>query len=379
MASFRYFKGRYLVWLLPAFIISFGASVYGVITDPSATFFLVPTRAWELLAGSILALSVIPDPAAHWQRSLFGSVGLVLIGYGVFGYTEATPFPGMAAVAPVVGSGMIIWSGRGGGGWHPVQSLLTAPILVFTGLISYSLYLWHWPLVAFWKYMSFRHWTPFDSLGVIAVSFIIAVFSWKFIEEPFRRKERHLFERGGLFTAAGLASVCFLLIGAAIHVRGGFPDRFGLSASPSSSSVLVSLPRIGEGVIPPTSVFGDARVDPSFVLWGDSHARAILPALHDRAMRAGVSGVAFFHGGVPAILGVDMLPKSPGFDGALWNERVLAYVTNRPELQTVVLAGMWSYYTRGARLHREDDTEVLLSDKTGSDAGASNAFVLEQG
>lgn len=112
----RYFKGKYLPWVLMAFVLSFGASVYGVIHDPGATFYLVPTRAWELMVGSILALGVLPVPVATWQKNLLGFGGIILVVLSITLYSEATPFPGIAALMPVMGSALVIWSGRGGGG-----------------------------------------------------------------------------------------------------------------------------------------------------------------------------------------------------------------------------------------------------------------------
>lgn len=101
--------------VLVAFSLSLSAGVVGVLYYPSATFFLVPTRAWELLAGSVLAIGCLPSPHGNLQKNLAGFLGLLLVGASIALYTESTPFPGMAALMPVTGSGLIIWSGMGGG------------------------------------------------------------------------------------------------------------------------------------------------------------------------------------------------------------------------------------------------------------------------
>ena len=111
----RFSKKRYMPWLLGLCLISFSLSLYGVYTYQTATFYLVPTRAWELLSGAILALGVIPQLQSSLHRNLFSIVGLCLIIFSVGVYTEATLFPGAAALAPVLGASLIIYSGGGGG------------------------------------------------------------------------------------------------------------------------------------------------------------------------------------------------------------------------------------------------------------------------
>jgi peptidoglycan/LPS O-acetylase OafA/YrhL len=108
MAIHRYLKGKYFLWVVIAFIFSLVASIYGVVYHPGAAFYLVPTRAWELMVGSILALGVLPDLSKNWQRNTLTLSGLALILFSIVAYTEATPFPGIAALAPVMGSGLII-------------------------------------------------------------------------------------------------------------------------------------------------------------------------------------------------------------------------------------------------------------------------------
>jgi len=110
----RFLKSRYILWIGIAIILSLGASIWGVYYKPSATFYLVPTRAWELLAGSVLALGVLPNPSSAWLRNLLSATGLGLIMYSVGFYTEATLFPGHNAIAPVMGAWLIIYSNRGG-------------------------------------------------------------------------------------------------------------------------------------------------------------------------------------------------------------------------------------------------------------------------
>lgn len=142
LAINRFGKKLYLPWLLGIGLLSLFASIYGIYSNPSVTFYMVPTRAWELLAGSILALQRIPLLKSNSYRNLFSVTGFGLICYSVVCYTEATLFPGANALAPVIGASLIIYSGMEGGA-STVKKFLSVKPLVSIGLISYSLYLWH--------------------------------------------------------------------------------------------------------------------------------------------------------------------------------------------------------------------------------------------
>ena len=112
----RFSKNRYFQWILGICVFSLLTSIYGVYTHQVATFYLVPTRAWELLFGSLLSLGVIPELKSNVHRNIVSIIGLGLIIFSVGFYNESTLFPGISAMAPVMGSSFIIYSGMGGGG-----------------------------------------------------------------------------------------------------------------------------------------------------------------------------------------------------------------------------------------------------------------------
>src|SRR5262249_35408336 len=132
------------------FLASLALSIHGVARHPSYAFYLPPTRAWELLLGSIVAFAPPPARLAGRPRvrDLASAAGLAMIVVPAFAYTPRTPFPGLAALPPCLGTALLIWSnGRGEGGAPTlVGRVLSWRPVVFVGLISYSLYLWHWPL-----------------------------------------------------------------------------------------------------------------------------------------------------------------------------------------------------------------------------------------
>ena len=157
------------------------------VTDkaPSANFPFLVTRAWELMIGSLLVLMPhVPLPTRAVREAL-AAAGLGMIAYAVFTYTEATPFPGAAALLPTIGAALLIYVGRD----HRTfaSALLSARPIVAIGIISYSLYLVHWPIAVFTRHYLLREPDLIHILFIVLASVVLAVFSWQFIESPFRR------------------------------------------------------------------------------------------------------------------------------------------------------------------------------------------------
>lgn len=161
---------------------SFICSVWMVEVNSSAAFYLVQFRAWELLIGSLLAIGVIPPIKRQGYAEVVGILGLTMIVASVVLISKETPFPGIAALLPCIGTAAILHSGAGASTW--VGSLLSMGPLRFIGQISYSLYLWHWPL---WVFYRLDH-VPnnWSKLGLTGACGLMAFLSWRFIEQPFR-------------------------------------------------------------------------------------------------------------------------------------------------------------------------------------------------
>ena len=173
------------------FVASFAISIIAVSRAPGAAFYLLPTRAWELLAGSIVA--VMPSIAlttSRWIRELFCWVGLAAIMIPCLLYSKETPFPGIAALPPCLGTALIIWasSRETSETRNYACRLLAWRPMVFIGLISYSIYLWHWPLFAFGRYLSITPLSSQFSMALVVASFIFAIASWRLVETPYRKR-----------------------------------------------------------------------------------------------------------------------------------------------------------------------------------------------
>jgi peptidoglycan/LPS O-acetylase OafA/YrhL len=227
----KYFRQylKFVVCLLAA--LSFAISAVGAVKYPDSTFYLPHTRAWELLLGVMITLGVFPPIRNALLRNLATIIGLGLICASIFGFTAYTPFPGVNALPPTLGAALIVAGGETGDTF--VGRLLSLKPAVFIGLISYSLYLWHWPVIVY-QNMGFFLVRGVSShtikLACIVVSFAFAILSWKFVELPFRGN-RKLFNRAQVFQIAAAAAVVVAALGLTTLAARGFPSRYPENAN----------------------------------------------------------------------------------------------------------------------------------------------------
>ena len=328
-------RGR-LIWLLGvAAVASFIWSSLEVSRDPKEAFFLLPARGWELLSGAILAMCPAVRMKAVAKEAL-ASFGLLLILVPMFLFDRTTVFPGPAALPPVLGAMLFLFAG----GSTLAGRLLSWKPMVGIGLISYSLYLWHWPLVVFAREVNFEL-TMTWKLSLLTASLVMAYLSWRWIETPFRTgrflKTNARALRFGLISAVGLFAI-FL----GIKMNGGVPNRFpeemriiiadvewNGAEYTSSRSQAVPIGRERSGPI-------------DFVLWGDSHGASAAPAVDASAQSLGLKGLAYLNNGTPPVTGLwfaDMSEESVKKMTAM-NERVLHEIIEaRPKI--VILVGRW--------------------------------------
>ena len=201
-----------------------------VFASPSSAFYLPFSRAWELLLGTLLFLKVFPEFERRWSREVAAASGLALIlAAGLF-YSPKTPFPGLSALLPCVGTALIIAAGTHSTTF--VGKLLSTKLMVGLGLISYSLYLWHWPILVFQRLGALlingasAHVTQ---AVIFAAAVGISYLSWRFIEEPFRRNNPPI-PRRVLFSATGISMLAVSALAFLILQTGGFPNRYSKEA-----------------------------------------------------------------------------------------------------------------------------------------------------
>jgi peptidoglycan/LPS O-acetylase OafA/YrhL len=383
----RLSPGGQFKWILGLALASLAASMVGTYIHPVAAFYLVPARAWELLFGTLLAFQRLPQPRSILVRNLLAILGLGFILFSVTRYSPATRFPGAAALVPVLGASLIIHCGTGGS--SAVGRLLSVRPMVYVGLTSYALYLWHWPLLVFAKSLVFRDLTVFEGLGILLAAFAISAFSLRFIEQPFRGPRTVLASRGALFILAAAAMCITATAGGLIFQQGGMPYR-----NAKASALIAAATRdpewddgekyqrqsvmIKAGQMPAS--VGSSAVAPSFMVWGDSHARALVPALSIQALQHGLSGFIATRNDHPPLLDVDLvfINSSEYFDDK-YNKEVLSFVTRHDEIRTVILAGIWERYANGAHFLQKDGATLRLKGQVGDHAERSNAALLAAG
>jgi peptidoglycan/LPS O-acetylase OafA/YrhL len=335
-------------------LASFVLNVALIGSDPVATFYLPFTRAWELLAGAVLACAwdrFDQSEAASNRRAVAGVV-TIAVAAAVLNVHRA--FPGWWALLPVAGGALLLstpasWINRVCLGWPP---------LVWIGLISYPLYLWHWPLLVMFAIIKFEPLTLVDTELILLLSVLLAWGTYWFIEKPFR------FGRPVPFKAASLAGAMAVVAIAGVVVVAGRGFDFRL---PPEIRAMADVPeqtaqwRIHQCLLDlgHETSFADECVDrdrrPLLLLWGDSTAGALMPGLR-KAQANRDFGIAQLTASscIPA-LNVD-IPATPGCRAN--NDRVLALARQlKPEI--VLLHGTWEKY-----LDHVGETVVALKGET---------------
>jgi peptidoglycan/LPS O-acetylase OafA/YrhL len=278
----RLMRGRFAFPAILAVLTlaSLGLSIWLMKSNRSAdAFFLSPPRAWEFLIGGLVATPNFPVLRHTLARQIARGIALVVIAIPVFSLRQGPGFPGFNALAPCVGAAMFIWSGIG------VPTLKRSPysplgIVRFFGQISYSLYLWHWPLFTFARFSKTSLVLEAgDKLALFALTVLISYLSWRFVEQPFRARKL-VPTRRAAFGLASLATVVLLAgsaVGLAVSRTPSDADRAALELEAFNSYNYTPLYRVGTCFAPATGVFGDTCLElaagkSNWLLWGDSLA-----------------------------------------------------------------------------------------------------------
>lgn len=345
-------------WLFPAIAaicaVSLACAIWALPSHPEIVFYTLPARAWELGLGVLLAIAQqqrrLP-PVRACAAELAGAAGIAMVLAPMFLLTHATPFPGASAVPPVVGTVILLaasdsWVNR---------KILSLGAATFLGRISYSLYLWHWPLLALARAVYGTRLPPTITAALLGLSLAVAVLSYRFIEQPFRRSERPpapLLSRYAVAMALMLAACGALWLTHGLRARDPVLARMEDGGVALSADQCLSLFGKDSPNVSP-SCFPASADRPGVAVWGDSHAAALAPGIRTAANDAGLRLAEFAKPSCPPLGGATRyLPKhlAAAAECMAFNRKVLNLIEADKSISVVVLAGFWA-----APLQRNDE------------------------
>ncbi len=329
-------------------LVSLVLSQIEAVSDPETAFYLLPSRAWELGAGALVALAADRlDAPARVATGLSG-LGLALIAWSTVSPAVGATFPGLSAVPLIAGAALLIATG-GVAGNVATRPLTTRPA-VFVGRISYSLYLWHWPLLAFARYRLGADLPLAAGLAAIALAFALATLSWRLVEEPFRHGPLAR-RRGPAFALAAAGILAFVSIGYGMRITGGlwrYPPPIAAAVRQATAvqpfmhacngpqNGLRHNARCNFGPKPYAGRFDVAIV-------GDSHANHFVPLAARFTRIHGLAGRQVSAGGCPMLFGVERSGETKIRQCRQHEANIHTFLRdNRPD--TVFVAGRWTNY-----------------------------------
>lgn len=325
-------RRRPIALLATALVASLLACFALLQIKPSATFFLLPTRAWELLAGSICAVISLKCHVPRVPDVLKLAALVLLILTLVF--PPSPPHPSLGALMVVLATSALMIGAIDFG-----QSL-QARTMIFLGDISYSLYLFHWPLFAVANHV-YADTVPMTvKAALMAAAVAVSYLSFRFVEQPFRKRSSA--SRLKVFSWAAGAGTLVMLFSLALHfLRGPVPAgtitdnaaNYGLSPSCASDSQFVAKPEC------------QSSAAPSVLLWGDSYAMHLADALAQQRRFGFVQATKSHCGPVPGVAPIMGVYNEAWAQNCLsFNDSVLSYLETHPEIRLVVLGSKWRQY-----------------------------------
>jgi peptidoglycan/LPS O-acetylase OafA/YrhL len=327
-------------WLIALFVASFAASCLAAFVDPPGNYYLPQNRAWELLMGSLVALRIIPVALGRTAREICAAVALGMLLLPMLLLDRESTFPAWNALPTCLGTAAIIALGEQNR--TAAAKVLSWEPLRWIGLISYSLYLVHWPILVFARYQLLRDPIPIEMIGLIATMGASAWLSWRFVELPFRRRRM---ARKRLFTQAALASAVVGLMGGAVFALGGLPQRLGAQATVLQPDIAQQ--EHTKGCFLKNSwrewpgdrcflTHGRGRV---ILLWGDSHANHYASALRVDGARYDSKVLLYSSAGCPPVIGIKVKGRP---DCGSNNDHALSVIAQFG-VSKVVLSAAWKY------------------------------------
>lgn len=335
-----------LAAVVALFMLSLAVSQWASVAAPSLNFFLLPSRVWELMAGALCALT--QHRYGSWRNGALGLLGLILIVASLFLFDDSTPFPSAIGLIPVGGVALILLFAREE---TAAARILSLKPFIWIGLISYSAYLWHQPLFAFMRLYALKEPTMLQMGGLSILSLLLAWFSYRFVEQPFRqRRGEGAVSMRMIFSASGVLLALMLAGGGALRgERSGdaqllalqelIKPSYGLSTECRENALDKPVCRTAE--------------QPKILVWGDSHAAHSVPAILGDEPDARLIQATYYS--CPPLVGVVPMnrdkPAAWADECAAANADAEDYIRRHGAGLKVVIASPWRWNVEaGARV-----------------------------
>jgi len=348
-------------------ILSLMTSIWLVAHAPDSAYYLLPSRAWELMLGSFLALTPRSGTFRGSTTDLLILTGSAAIIVPMVMYSEHTPFPGWAALVPCAGTAMIVWATERPSG--VLVKALAHPAMLQVGRMSYSLYLWHWPMLVLGAAWYNKYIPELDGLQISVILACTAIGSWLslvLVENPIRYRQV-LSSQKAIFTATGIAFALLAGTGLVIHLTQGIPSRV-------PDEVRAIADARFQGICEFSTATGDllqesdlcqfgsepAHARLRVVLFGDSHASHLIEALHQAGINTRTHIHAITRGGCPPLLGFEMASHELANGCPAHNEAAIRLIGSL-RVDAVVVAGYWSVYAREHSTNFQDPADFTGS------------------
>src|SRR5215470_3510615 len=334
--------------LIAGAAVSFALSVYLTVRHPVAAFYISPSRAWELLLGGWLAISGVKDRAPHRMIPWLQLAGLIMIGAAAVCFDRLTRFPGFAALVPCVGTALLI-------AWCDYKSRMTTalshPVLVWVGLISYPLYLWHWSLLALGRLVLLREPSALEIAIIYLLSVALAAATWHYVEKPIRARKAQG-STAGVFAGAAAVACLTVVIGWPPRATEAVWGRLAPDVARFLAGAKDYAPALGSchnwdrkqpERLSHCTIGGRDRPEFDFVLWGDSHAGTVAMAVDGVARDLGKKGLQLTSDDCLPFLRTRVILDRQATDCEARNEAGFALV-RQLGIRRAVLAGAWVQY-----------------------------------
>lgn len=357
-----------LKWiLLILFLASLAAYCFVSQTDFSAAFYNSLFRCWQLLAGGLLAVQVFPPTENKVVSSVVAAMGWLSMAVCFIFFQPGSQHTFLFSILAVAGAMCILFSSE------QEHRRLLAPLrsktAVFFGKISYSLYLWHWPIIVFASIVSLEPLSDRVKWMAAVVAVLLSFLSYKYIEQPFRIKNGIIKKQKTVLISAVMVLLVAGMAGIFMSGCNHLSNRSRADRMQAEAEADITWMKMGEyqqrfenakDTMPVFSI-GDTTKTVGFILWGDSHARALasgIDSLNNVSGSRNRHGYVFAYPGVAPLLGVEVKKGGPEI-----NQRVFTFIQQHPAITTIILDARWrAYFTRSRDTCKVTDPSLLSAD-----------------